>query len=69
VQRGWLANNVVRFFLKSGFDILAVVHPEEGLQSLEGLKCRVVRADITNPEQIKESAERCRSGGACCWSS
>jgi len=52
---GLVGNNVVRFFLKLGFDILAVVHPEEGLQSLEGLSVRVVRADITNPEQIKEA--------------
>ncbi|MGB4687542.1 MAG: NmrA family NAD(P)-binding protein, partial [Coprothermobacter proteolyticus] len=25
---GLVGNNVVRFFLKLGFDILAVVHPE-----------------------------------------
>jgi len=52
---GLVGNNVVRFFLKLGFDILAVVHPEEGLQPLEGLSVKVVRADITNPEQIKEA--------------
>jgi dihydroflavonol-4-reductase len=52
---GLVGNNVVRYFLDLGYDIRAVVHPEEGLQSLDGLNVQVARADITKPEQIREA--------------
>jgi len=54
VQRGWLATTWLGSF-SSWVRYFSCGAPGGGLAVLRGLKCQVVRADITNPEQIKEA--------------
>lgn len=55
---GFLGNNVVRKLLKeNAYEIRVLVFPEDKINSLEGLDCKIYKGDVTKKETLKEIFE------------
>lgn len=55
---GFLGNNIVRKLLKeNAYEVRALVLPEDKVNSLEGLDCKIYKGDVTKKETLKEIFE------------
>ena len=54
---GFLGNNVVRRLIKDGNEVRALVLPNDKLQALQGLNCKIYKGDVTKKETLKEVFE------------
>lgn len=51
---GFLGNNIVRKLLKKNLNVRCLVLPEDKLDALEGLDCKIYRGDVTKKETLEE---------------
>lgn len=55
---GFLGNNIIRKLLKENVcEVRALVLPEDKVNSLEGLDCKIYKGDVTKKETLKEIFE------------
>lgn len=51
---GFLGNNIVRKLLEKNCEVRCLVLPEDKLEALEGLDCKIYRGDVTKKETLED---------------